>query len=493
MSQLAPEQSLRRANLVTLQALRLRPLPAPMTSPPTITIPSAAYAPSTLNGNGYGTCSVPANDNRLTIAHSVLQSGQGYGGQFYSGASVTYGSTKAANVYGVRFQTWAAAFEFATNGSGRFSIRVDGVPVTRATSVTLPGDNGIRRVLVNFGANTKTAYVTNAGVASGGSGYAIGDVITLAGGTGTAGQLVVTNVSGGAVLTAAPVPGAEGAYSAAPANSVAQASTTGSGTGATFTIIYAQRHTTRLNRKIEILFDGGLLFAGLDLAAGETVRPWGVAGPRILFFGDSFTEHNWCDYSGGHYPGTCSERMSLEDWWSSGVGGTGYLKTNGSSGTFRSRLTDITTYNPDLVCIAGAINDFAAYQVAGGPAALQAEVTAFYTALIAGLKPTARLIVFGPWQGSSNQLSVAQAVSATVKAGLLAASGFDPARMTFCDVVAENWIVSDYGNALQSASATGNTENLTTSDQTHPSQAGHDYIGGLMAEWIVRWLSSLTL
>lgn len=103
--------------------------------------------------------------------------------------------------------------------------------------------------------------VTNAGVISGGSGYNIGDIITLAlqptaiqitnqigtfqpgAPQGAPVQLIITGMSGGVVTSAAIIPlindsspPAGGSYFYANAGVAAQASTSGSGTGATFRI-----------------------------------------------------------------------------------------------------------------------------------------------------------------------------------------------------------------------------------------------------------------
>ena len=74
-------------------------------------------------------------------------------------------------------------------------------------------------------------------VVSGGSGYAVNDEITLSGGSFVVSAILrVTAVSSGAVTTAAVV--RAGVYTTVPSNAVAQASTTGAGTGATFNVTW---------------------------------------------------------------------------------------------------------------------------------------------------------------------------------------------------------------------------------------------------------------
>lgn len=75
-------------------------------------------------------------------------------------------------------------------------------------------------------------------VAAGGSSYAVSDTITLTGGTfSVATVLVVDVVSAGAVTAASIV--TPGNYTTAPGDPVAQGSTSGSGTGATFNMTYS--------------------------------------------------------------------------------------------------------------------------------------------------------------------------------------------------------------------------------------------------------------
>lgn len=77
--------------------------------------------------------------------------------------------------------------------------------------------------------------VTAAAVQAGGSGYAIGDQITLSNGV----VLAVATLSTTAVATATVVRGGASYTASPPANPVAQVSTTGAGTGATFNLTWS--------------------------------------------------------------------------------------------------------------------------------------------------------------------------------------------------------------------------------------------------------------
>lgn len=102
--------------------------------------------------------------------------------------------------------------------------------------------------------------VTAAAVAAGGTGYAVGDVITLASGVATSppigapAQLVVSTIGGGGAVTAVAVvnqvAGAAspqgGSYFAKQTNPVAQGSTSGAGTGATFNLTFGSATDQRV-------------------------------------------------------------------------------------------------------------------------------------------------------------------------------------------------------------------------------------------------------
>jgi hypothetical protein len=81
-------------------------------------------------------------------------------------------------------------------------------------------------------------------VASGGSGYAANDLISLSGGTGVKALIRVVGVGASGAITSAVVEKGGWYYGGLPSNPVAQSQCTGSGTGATFNLTHPAQQTT---------------------------------------------------------------------------------------------------------------------------------------------------------------------------------------------------------------------------------------------------------
>ena len=123
-----------------------------------------------------------------------------------------------------------------------------GVPIT--TAVTGGAPTYWNGPPVRFKVMNDQFYSASAAaVVAGGTGYAVGDIITLDDTPdgdppiGAPGQLLVATVAGSAVLTVTVVnqiwgrsPGVTGSYFEPPTNAVGQSETTGSGSGATFNL-----------------------------------------------------------------------------------------------------------------------------------------------------------------------------------------------------------------------------------------------------------------
>lgn len=113
----------------------------------------------------------------------------------------------------------------AVMGSHGFTAARYFTGVGNPSSTTLPTGNGKYNAI-------KSGYVVSAAIVAGGSSYAAGDVLTCVGGTGTACQITVDAVSGGAIIDFHV--STVGAYSVYPTNAVSV--TGGSGSGATFNL-----------------------------------------------------------------------------------------------------------------------------------------------------------------------------------------------------------------------------------------------------------------
>jgi lysophospholipase L1-like esterase len=235
-----------------------------------------------------------------------------------------------------------------------------------------------------------------------------------------------------------------------------------SATGSEYLIHVA--FSSRAPRKIRIDMTSNCRFGGLNIGPNDTVwTPFTPAMPTAVILGDSFTEGTGADSTLdglalqlGHYLG-----------WNvhaSGLGATGYLNPGtGSKVKFADRLTkDVYNRNPDIVFVAGGINDHASYT----EAAIQAEALAVFEAIKTNL-PHARIYTMGPFWSNGSPTSTVTDCRDAIEA---AASS---AGIPFIDNIDETWITGS--GRVGSTTGTGNADLYTGTDNTHPSQAGHNY------------------
>lgn len=169
------------------------------------------------------------------------------------GAFVAGGIIKASD-HNSNYSDIATALTQSMATSG-VSVPTSPIQFTSGSSVSTPGITHIsdktsglynpiagQEALVSGGngllVNSLAYRCSAAVVAAGGVNYAVGDRIPLAGGTSIAPVvLTVATLSGSAVATVTVTN--PGRYTVQPTNPASQASTTGSGTGATFTLTFA--------------------------------------------------------------------------------------------------------------------------------------------------------------------------------------------------------------------------------------------------------------
>ena len=197
--------------------------------------------------------------------------------------------------------------------------------------------------------NNISTGVASATVASGGSGYAIGDVLQIVGGTGTAARLTVATLSGSAVATV--TVSTAGSYSVFPSpQPVSVTAITGTGTSATFNIV-PQTQTGFATSVIPTTTTA--LTRSADVASVNTLSPWYNATEGTLY-----AEFNCPTAATNQYFASldlsASTRMSLHN-----NAGSGFWFVR-DGGVTQASVTNGTITSGATVKVAGAyaINSF---------------------------------------------------------------------------------------------------------------------------------------
>ena len=469
------------AKIAELRGLRLRDAAALHPNPPkvvrrTLTKPLTPAASAEI---------LRYDDPRLTASLPLVHRNSDYP----NNEMVAGGWIKAADGsiyaphFSIRFVTDAPRIDVRYGYTGQARVLVDGQPVSLSRTLDLgDGEDDWPIMCIDFGADTRTIRPTYT-VTAGGSGYAEGDVLTVAGTAGDPLRLEVTSVNADGALRASGLRvKAWGTLTALSSDAVA--ATGGTGTGATIKLSGADGfigHTTRRMRRIEICMGAGLVqFADLRVPKGSTVRPWPVAGPRLMVMQDSYGQV-FPDYPQGVWAHRMADMLGIEDVWLNTMGGTGFI--NGDV-RYGQRLGEIAAnlppaHQPLIFLTQASIND-----AGRSEAEIQAAVTAYWTEAFARLPGDAVMVQTGILRAPGNAPSDAQ--SAAVRAGfdaVCAAEDPQGKRSFFVETRAPTamMVVPDA------------TVEWIAGDQAHPPQVGHDYIGAAFAPLVLRGLQSLSL
>ncbi|GIQ63708.1 hypothetical protein PACILC2_22760 [Paenibacillus cisolokensis] len=177
------------------------------------------------------------------------------------------------------------------------------------------------------------------------------------------------------------------------------------------------------------------------------------------------------------------------DGWNSGVGGTGYVN-NGPAGRvkFQDRIQhDVLQYQPDVVVIAGGIND------EGSPVEqTQAAADLLYSTIRSSLPNTELIVIsnFSPVGGVSQiRGQIRDALRETARKygapfiDTLGGASYDWSGNQV-SAPSGSWITGS-GN-VGNPQASGNASVFTSADGTHPTPAGHRYYGERVAAEILK-------
>ena len=229
------------------------------------------------------------------------------------------------------------------------------------------------------------------------------------------------------------------------------------------------RFETKASRRIRLMIDNPY-FGGVRVAASDSVtRPATGTRLRTMFLGDSVTEGTAGQNAASSYAPRTAELLGWNEAWISGVGSTGYLAAPSPKLTLRQRYAaDVKAYLPAVLVIAAGIND-----TTSSDSAIQQEATLLFNQIQADLPDTA-VFVAGPW-GLSDR--VRPGISAAIKAAVGTRANF-----YWVPNAEEPWITGN-GNVAQ-PNGSGNADLYISSDRTHPTPAGIEYIAGKLAAFI---------
>lgn len=450
-----------------------------MASPPTITLGTTSTS-ATNASYAAGTTMYDVQNTAFDCLGGVFANGTtgGIPTRRLQNMTLTTGAKTASVAPArVRFATNAEKFDlcFLESAFGQFNMLVDGELVTRSKLITFGNTGNFRYITVDFGTNATTYEKTQTSIAvtTGGSGHALGDVITLNGGSGSAGgtamSVRVTGVSAGAV-TAVDIVNA-GAYTSLPTGTFTQTATTGAGTGFTCPASFFNPvQSTRKMRNIELIYQEPVYFVGIVFASAAT--NWvltkykaNALAPKVAFVGDSITIGTYIKYAGAHMGCSIAQRLNVWDKHIiSGLGGTGWSTTNGTSPNWAhaNRLQDYLDYDADVYVFIGSQND------AGKSAAtIKADIETVLNHILSN-KPKALIVGIGNILGDSTTLCN------DIEAGFNSVNIVDSRRVRFINNHTPlKWIPS---TAIGSWTC--------TNDLNHLSPQGLDLFANMSAEHI---------
>lgn len=234
----------------------------------------------------------------------------------------------------------------------------------------------------------------------------------------------------------------------------------------------------RKARSITLEAYGNIRFAGVRVDGASYVSPTPTAdGVRVAFLGSSIEAGSRYFPTMGNlsWPVQTAKLLGWSDPWNLGLGGTGYIANqSGNSFSYNDHINDAIRIAPDIVVIGGAINDASI----ASPATITAAATSLLQTLRSRL-PNAVLIAMGTFPGASGPSTARINSEIAVKTAVQQLQ--DP-RIFFVPVISApcGTLITGTGT-VEAPNGTGNSDFFISSDRTHPSQLGLDYIAAQFA------------
>lgn len=189
-----------------------------------------------------------------------------------------------------------------------------------------------------------------------------------------------------------------------------------------------------------------------------------LAGMTLTALGDSFVAGEPHVRASETFPHKLADSMGWTVRFADGQGGTGYVACPDGNGSapYPERIKDLTVFRSDVLLISGGYND--TWNVVTGTKTITQVQAAIDATLDAARQVAHKVVVIGPfWTRREETPAEAYAINDYVHGAALA-RGF-----RFVDVLTANWVTPE------------NRVGIISEDDTHPSQAGQDYIADRLA------------
>lgn len=235
---------------------------------------------------------------------------------------------------------------------------------------------------------------------------------------------------------------------------------------------------SRAYRRVTLEMTNYFELRGINVAATDSVWSPTQQSPRFMWVGDSYGDGVQATDRTQAMPITIGRLLGFLDIWTqSAVASTGFIATAGSPAAvaYPARIdADVVPYSPDVVVLAGTIND----RPYVGTNAIGPAVTSSINKLKA-ITPRPQIVVTSPLY-----VGTPDAATLTVRDEVKAAA--DAAKVPFIDALSPVWFRG--AGRVGAPQGDGNADLYRSSDGTHPNQAGYDVFARLLAGQIGRKL-----
>lgn len=245
----------------------------------------------------------------------------------------------------------------------------------------------------------------------------------------------------------------------------------------------------RKTRKIRVYCDqlhGVSVMDGVSQVWATAPAPYSIA-----FTGDSISQGSGNGpFGSGNYDAArrFARMIGCDSVCNNGVGGSGFVQMSNGIYNYQAsaQLFSILNPSPDVVFVAGNVNDVASYSSAQRQAAILAYLT-----YVRGILPNAMIVVFGPWGSSLNASVALRAAEADLNTVITA---FSDSNVFFIPLIArpsgQPWILGT--GRTQAPTGVGNADIYVGADGVHPICMAHkEYIPRVYAEAFKNMIASL--